>query len=532
MSLPQSILASYSHFAVKPFRVGQEEAVKKILQSDKKVIVVVAPTGSGKSVIGMVAGACRGRFCYLVSSKNLQAQIIHDFPEAKAMMGRSNYPCMMWAHRQCDDCVHTREAPCPVKATKCVYELEKQATILSPKQILNYHYFLTEANYIGKFSNYPTIICDEGDILESMIAGVVSVEFGTRFLNRHNIPSPRYKTFGPSPSLQHWKDWIGDALVTLANEIGQIRESLKNPPTIQDQLTMTKSISGLQAMSSRFQLVQTHIDASWVIETRPGHNETRWALKPSWLTSDITNAYLFRHAKEGKFVLMSATFPVREVLAEMLGVEQSDIEYFEVDSTFPIVNRPVFLTYSCNLRTDKTLKSVDPGEIVKLQEAVKKILAMYPTVSGIIHTVNWKLNEAVMGLNDPRLITHEADDKQAQLNIFLRSNANLVWVSPSSTRGLDLPDSLARFNIIAKAPYLNLGDKMVNMRVFGRRSIGEYWYKSACAQEIVQAAGRVVRHQADWGHTFILDTQGCELVTDHKGLFPKYFKEAVQVINL
>ena len=535
MTLPKQILGSYSHFASSGFRPGQEEAVQKILDSDKKIIVLVAPTGSGKSIIGMVAGACRGRFSYLVSSKGLQAQIIKDFPEAKAMMGRSNYPCMMWANKQCDECTHVaKSSPCLVKQSKCVYEQEKALTVLSDKQILNYHYFLTEANYIGKFSGYPTIICDEGDVVESMITSMVSVEVGSRFLFRHGIPEPKYKGLTASPSVQHWKDWLQAASSTLANEIGQIRESLKNPPTVQDQFSLSKSLASLLNMTTRFRLVHDHLDNSWVIENRVSNKETRWALKPSWLTPELTQMYLFRHAipDHGKLVLMSATFPSREVLAELLGVEQSDIEYFEVDSTFPLVNRPVFLTYSCNLRTDKKLKCVDPAEIYQMQQAVKKILALYLTKAGIIHTVNWKLNQAIMDIGDPRLMTHESDNKQECLDRFLRSNANLVWVSPSSTRGLDLPNDMGRFNIIAKAPYLNLGDKMVNMRVFGKKSIGEYWYKSMCAQEITQAAGRVVRHQSDWGHTFILDTQACDLVTDHKGLFPKYFKEAVQVISL
>jgi Rad3-related DNA helicase len=108
-------------------------------------------------------------------------------------------------------------------------------------------------------------------------------------------------------------------------------------------------------------------------------------------------------------------------------------------------------------------------------------------------------------------------------------STNGVFVSPSSTRGVDLPDDLCRFVIIAKAPFQSLGDKLVSRRVHGG-GLGAFWYRAICAQDIVQASGRGVRHKDDHCITYLLDKQIERLVVDNQNLFPKYWMEAVDYL--
>ena len=72
-----------ANFQGHDFRPGQLEAVKAVLCSEKKVVAISAPTGTGKSLIGIITGMLHDRFCYLCSTKQLQRQIIVDFPEAR-----------------------------------------------------------------------------------------------------------------------------------------------------------------------------------------------------------------------------------------------------------------------------------------------------------------------------------------------------------------------------------------------------------------------------------------------------------------
>jgi Rad3-related DNA helicase len=95
---------------------------------------------------------------------------------------------------------------------------------------------------------------------------------------------------------------------------------------------------------------------------------------------------------------------------------------------------------------------------------------------------------------------------------------------------VDLPDDQCRFIIVAKAPFQSLGDKLVKSRVYSSGGFGQFWYRADCAQGIVQASGRGVRHKDDYCATYILDKQAERLIVDNQGLFPRYWMEAVDIL--
>jgi Rad3-related DNA helicase len=167
-------------------------------------------------------------------------------------------------------------------------------------------------------------------------------------------------------------------------------------------------------------------------------------------------------------------------------------------------------------------------ELPKLLRGIEGILDRHSGEKGIIHSTSWRLNEAIMGLQHPRLLSHHSNDKDRAMEAF-RGSQDGVFVSPSSMRGVDLPDELCRFVIIAKAPFQSLADKLVSSRVYGS-GLGAYWYRAICAQDIVQASGRGVRHQDDYCVTYLLDKQIEKLVVDNQNLFPGYWKEALDYI--
>ena len=150
----KKIKARFKNFRDKPFREYQEEAIRFVHESTKPIAVIQAPTGSGKSLIGMCAGALSDEFVYLVSSKQLQSQLHHDFPEVELMMGRNNYHCLWRPSNTCDECINSRISPCPHKGI-CPYELQKKRVLQAKWRLLNYHYYLHESNYVGGFSGVP-----------------------------------------------------------------------------------------------------------------------------------------------------------------------------------------------------------------------------------------------------------------------------------------------------------------------------------------------------------------------------------------
>jgi Rad3-related DNA helicase len=478
----------------------------------------------------MVTGGCFDKFCYLVSSKALQDQIIEDFPEALSMKGRNNYPCALFSRRYtAAECTHTTADPCSAKS-ECAYERAKQKVLRHDKQILNYTYQLIEGYYVGRFSDYPIIIADEADMLEGHLADQVSIKFSLRRMRDLGIPVPKYKSFTAQGALDAWKRWGDQAIKAVKHRFGEVEDGLDDAVKGSDEhIKLVRELQILGALSYKITALTYYMDDTWLVDIKKKGNEVLgWEIKPTWLSPELTQAWFFKHAD--RFLMMSATFPVRDVLAELLGLSTGDIDVVEVPSSFPVSNRPVYLMYAASLNTVRG-NGIDPGEIFKAQKALSHILDTHRGLKGIVHTVNWKLNEVAMQVAGDRGITHDATNKYEQLDLFYKSKRDLVFISPSSTRGIDLYDDRARFNVVFKNPFQYLGDKLVSARVFGKRGLGEYWYRCDCGCSIVQACGRAVRHKDDWCESYIIDTQACNLITGRQGLFPRYFLEAVDVYN-
>lgn len=177
------------------YRPHQVEAIDRIVGyfNDVDVLVLEAPTGAGKTVIGetvrQVMG-CRG--VYMCSTKTLQDQVARDFPYARVLKGRSNYPTELYPDRFGDKWESLSTAECtkqPGSDTSCQwcstvhncpYEQAKHGALRSDLAILNTSYFLTEGNGPGRFSGRGLVIADECDTLEREVMGYVSVEIGEK----------------------------------------------------------------------------------------------------------------------------------------------------------------------------------------------------------------------------------------------------------------------------------------------------------------------------------------------------------------
>ena len=96
----EQVLMKPGDFGLDPikfphFRESQYESAVRAANSDKVLFLVEAPTGSGKSLMALTSHKLLGepRGAYLVSTKQLQDQIVNDF-DLPVLKGRSNYPCL------------------------------------------------------------------------------------------------------------------------------------------------------------------------------------------------------------------------------------------------------------------------------------------------------------------------------------------------------------------------------------------------------------------------------------------------------
>jgi Rad3-related DNA helicase len=170
-------------------------------------------------------------------------------------------------------------------------------------------------------------------------------------------------------------------------------------------------------------------------------------------------------------------------------------------------------------------KRID-ANMPKLLEAVDDVMSHYPHFKGIIHTHTNKIAQYLFAgsKHSHRMLTHTANNREQVLQRFIASKEPLVLVSPSMVEGIDLKDDLGRWQIICKVPYPFLGDAQIKAR-FDRDPA---WYQWKTTLAIIQAVGRIVRHEKDWGHTFVLDPAFKQWGYTVKDLLPDYFKKAVK----
>ncbi len=314
---------------VRPNQVSAIQQVLEAYQTGSRLVMLDAPTGSGKTLIGeLIRQQLNTRALYLCSSLQLQEQFSRDFPEASILKGRTNYPTADSPSRFPDlnagDCVKERDdlPACfdcdpdylvsdgmhckwchPVKA--CPYEVAKAEAIRSPLVCTNTAYFLHEANYVG---NLPLqrglIIVDEADTLEDVLMSFVEVHVSARKAAEYGIQPPTKKTVQSS-----WEEWAISAEKTLASH----RISGTSITAIRNR----KSLDRLRANVKRLNDPDTGIQAGGWVYT--GYDKGDISFKPIEV-SHLAEDYLWRHAP--KWLLMSATTISFDVMADTLGVKK------------------------------------------------------------------------------------------------------------------------------------------------------------------------------------------------------------------
>ena len=513
------------------WRSGQEKAIKDIqrwLLASKQVIYE-APPGIGKSAVGIVATGIRGeepfsrpRYLILVSTKDLETQYQRDYPEVKVMHGRNNYPCALapglFPDLTAEQCVATNGLQCLV-ANHCEYWNAKSAAASARTVVANYAYFLAEANYKRKDDSQPSpfafrfTICDEMDTLgEGHILNYMEIAITESQLARCRIAKPKKVSIYES-----WVEWAPLALAQVRSAIG----------VLQDQVQVARNLNGidfnamrelvhLKRLSRKLAAFSQVTDADWAFY--PG--ERRWSFKPVWINKYAPGLF-FDHL--AGFLGMSATIGDFRQFCRNLGIEAAKTAFIQGASIIPAENRPIYYRPVANL-SHKTLDT----ELPKLVDAVTDILKSHPDEKGLCHAVNYHIARYIMA-NVPtpyrsRLIGHGSSaDRRDTLDRFRSSSNPLVLVSPSFSRGLDLPYDDCRFIIIAKAPYMDLGDPRIKKRLYASRD-GQSWYKHQAANTVVQMSGRGTRAPDDMCETYLLDAQLGNLIV----LTPNWWRGALR----
>lgn len=500
------------------FRNKQLETAAKVNASNRYAYLLDAPTGIGKSLIAATVQKLSGKQAiYTCTTKQLQDQLVADFPYARTLKGRNNYRCLKYPNLfpdiSAEECTHKPPANECEYSGKCPYMVAKHEALDAPLAVLNMSYFLSEANFVGMFSGRDLLIIDEFDTTEDQLMSYVEVLITTRMIDRLDVPPPRFKT-----KFESWIEWASTTLRIIEPELHQLEELTSGEGTWDMvDFQALKRKRDLSRMVSKLRFFVKEVDKNWVWSA----GADRWSFKPVWV-SKYAHGVLWQHAK--KIVGMSATILDPKQVASNTGLVLGErhYEYMEMPSPFPKKNRPVYFEPCANVisrEMDNALPAV--------ANALRNIMNKHPDDHILVHTVSYKVRDAIMKtIKSKRLITHSSRDRADVLDRFKASKQPLVLVSPSMDRGVDLPDEACRVVVICKMPYPDLGDPQTSRRVHASKD-GNNWYAHKTISTIVQMAGRGVRSETDYAITYILDNQFKRLFNEHRRMFPSWFKEAV-----
>lgn len=504
-------------------RPHQWDAVEQIIEEfkTKDLVMVDAPTGSGKTLIGELARRLtvgpHQQTAYICSSIQLQSQFTSDFRYAREIKGRSNYETVSGHDGiTCADC--TASPPddpdcywCP-SLQHCPYSMAKSSALAAPLAVLNTSYFLHATNYAGSFVDRQLVIVDECDVLEKELMGFVEVTISQRLMKDLDLGLPEHVT-----KPETWQTWLNAVVIP------KMSVELAKLPDHTDDVTILRKRRNLEQLISRLNVVAGGLaDGNWVFDDYQSGKATFRPIR----VDGFGGSFLWPHGK--KWLLMSATIVSPETLAESLGwPEDKEFGVVSVPHTFPVANREVRVVPVASM-SNKT-KDVDWP---KMATALANLAEIHATERMLVHTVSYALQEFLANylrreIHSTRILTYtKASERERTLAKF-RQTPGGILLAPSMDRGVDLPGEDAQVVVITKVPYASLGNKQVNARLHSRG--GQNWYTVEAIRSLVQMSGRHIRSKDDVGVTYILDGSFVNnLWAKSRGFIPSWFKEALR----
>ena len=195
----------------------QRVIAEQIAASTKKIIILEAEPGTGKSLIPIAAAKSIGKSAIvLTQTRQLEDQYMRDFPSLVKMEGRRWFTCNVTGGKadqapctvgvRCDKAGQwNRETKMPIGNPECNYFRHKAKARRAQISIHNYAYWLGEVQSAGIFSQPDWIVCDEAHELDRLLMENGAVEVA--YTNMHKFKVTPSNTINSLDDLCDWADY-------------------------------------------------------------------------------------------------------------------------------------------------------------------------------------------------------------------------------------------------------------------------------------------------------------------------------------
>jgi len=483
------------------WREHQAEACESIAGADARFLLLVCPTGFGKSVVYMSAARLlMGRTVVLTSTKGLQSQLMADFggEDVVDIRGRGNYPCRLNTKVSCDSGMCSFGVKCSLKSEGgCFYYDQLRRAMRAKVVVTNYAYWMAQNEYSSGLGEFQLLVLDEAHSAPDHLIDHISV----RFSKKNKLESRLLRLNGSLPNdARTWSDWALERLVEVEEEMGDAKALRKE-----------KKFVALKRLSKKLERIQ-EIDGRWVWEDNPD----AVTLSPLW-PAPFAESHLFLGVPQ--VVLTSAT--VVPKTASLLGVN-GGLKVREYPHSFPVEHRP--LIHVPTVRMNYRIGEAENRQwVTRVDQVIRDRLDR----KGIIHTVSYARRDLILQRSKYReyMVSHGRRDTESVVRSFKRMEAPAILVSPSMATGWDFPEGECRWQIIVKLPYPDTRGVIIKARSKADRDFTAY----LVMQQLIQATGRGVRSKEDWCETFVTDNNITWFLVRNEHLTVEWFKGAYRL---
>jgi Rad3-related DNA helicase len=519
-------------FPAPSYRGAQEQALDDIrdaFDAGNDVVLVRAPTGSGKSLLARAIAGCARRAGEAEAHESIGAyyttpqvsqldDVASDelLEDLNVIRGKNNYSCILPGETDTPvdqaPCVRERGFDCQVKH-RCPYFSDR--AIASNRNIaaMTLAYFMQTAGS-DVFGKRDVVVIDEAHGLSEWAEMYATIDLSPRRV-------PVWSDVKPPDidGLDGAEGYAERVMRIGSRRIEELRGNAElEPSEVAERDRLTELVSELQWFLEDYRDPESA--TTWVVD-QPDGEGTAVTIKPM-----DPERYL-KHTvwdRGNKFALLSATILNKDAFCAGAGLDPDRVALVEVPHTFPVENRPLYdvtqgkMTYE---HRDTTLPDV--------AHTLVRIMQAHPEEKGLVHCHSYGIQErlethlADMGV-DARVRTHDRENRDAVLSTWKRSDGNEVFLSVKMEEALDLEGDLARWQVLCKAPYPNTRDS----RVARRLEEGQWgWYYRAALRTVIQACGRIIRAPDDHGATYLADSSLLDLFERARTDMPDWFAAQV-----
>lgn len=456
----------------KQWREHQEAAIRLIDEAKHSTVGMMLPPGAGKSGIYMGWAAWRKkRMCVVVPNKMLQDQVYEDFKGLGMLdlRGQSDprYTCEVTDGLVSDAPCHGGYE-CGLRSS-CEYFAKLKRAPSEQLIVTNYAFWMHNKGVLGDFD---AVVFDEGHQAFNQLAQWSNITFSKQMAKEYFHRAP----------IRDWKSWASYQRSLTTDMLRSFKDKRGKTADDWDEIRIVKRLHDK---------LQTLCDADpKTLIYQESH--TGWTWDCVW--PGAYRKLLTTNAK--KYIFTSGTMTRRTF--RMLGYAQDEYTWGEFPSTFSIKRCPIFILPAPGLNFHSSA-----SELRLHQEVMDRFLDQFPNWRGLVHSGSYARAGQILlsSRHSARMITHNNSKGLGEAKERFYEQENAILISPAIVEGEDFAYDKARFQVVAKMPFTNPSDPIEAERT---RQDEQYpWYTAA--QKIMQARGRVMRGEDDFGITAICD---------------------------